>query len=182
MGAMPLAGFHHYSTSLHTPAAQGDGTAAFVIGAVVIVLAWLLIAIGKAKSNRYSPRDKAPFSGIYEANLRQEARFGKGRTIPPPKPNTSGPNWQLKKAEVSEGWIWVAVLLGILGVLAYSQINVPQAEEAVSHALTSGPALRPEHPSIGHPRPPTRSGRSVAYGHHPSRVHPYGRRLRRRIR
>jgi hypothetical protein len=165
------AGFHHYYLPPHTPAARGDGTATFVIGAVIVVLVWLLIAIGRAKGQRYSPSDTAPFSGIYEATLKQRSHFGKGNEIPPPNPSQKGPNWELKKVEVSEGWIWVALLLGLLGVAAYSQVDVPRAEKTIAHAL--GPAVTPTRPPppAGRPSPE----RHALYAPRNVRGHPYHR-------
>jgi hypothetical protein len=130
-----------------TAAAQGDGNVALLIGAVVLVIIVILVDLGRIKSKRYSPDDPTPWTGSYEATLKARAFSEKGKPLPPPSPSLKGPNWKLKEAHSTSQWLVVAMLLGILGVLAYSQLDLSTLPQLASNS--TGPVNTT--PPVNHP-------------------------------
>lgn len=142
------SGSQHLSDSA---AARGDGLAVIVLICVVISVVALMGAIAADKRKTFKTGEKAPRTGEYRAEAK--AYHGEGRTIAPPGNET----WKLEEAHISERWLVLVLLLCAMGVLWYSQVNVPGMGEAVFHSLgpasTPAPVHQPDHHVTGRHRP-----------------------------
>jgi hypothetical protein len=116
-----------------TAAQRGDGLVVLGLLIIVVIVIALMGSIASDKRKVLKTGDKAPRTGEYRAEAR--AFHGEGRTIAPP----AGERWRLEEAHITEQWLLVVLLLCGLGVLCYSQINIPRAEETVGHALGVAP-------------------------------------------
>jgi hypothetical protein len=159
-----VAGLHHFNSSPDTAASRGDWLA--VLG--LIVVAFLVIStmasVASDKRKTFKTGQKTPRAGEYRGEAK--AFHGKDRTIAQPE----SMEWRLKEAYFDEQWLWIVLLLCVIGALCYSQINIPRAEEAVSHAL--GPVVSPPPPprtSVHHVE------RHAPYHPRGARVHPHRR-------
>jgi hypothetical protein len=121
---------------------RGDGSAAVVIGIVLVVILIIVIRYIEVKLSHYGPDDPVPWTGDYEAKLTAHAFCRQGDTMPPPKPSQKGKNWRLKRGVSSSQWIVVAFLLGTLALLAYSQADISGLQQLSSHP-TPPPAPSP---------------------------------------
>jgi hypothetical protein len=156
-----------------TAAQRGDGLVVLGLLFIVVIVIAIMGSIASDKRRVLKTNDKAPRTGEYRAEAR--AYHGAGRTIGPP----SNERWRLEEAHVSERWLVVVLMLCGIGVLCYSQVNIPRAEETVAHSLgvaTPQPTREPdsvrhtEHGPSSLPRwaPPRNT--------HHRRVHPSPRR------
>jgi hypothetical protein len=151
-----------------TAAARGDGLTVLGLLAVIALVVALMGAIGRDKGKRFSPGEKAPRTGKYEAKLTATAYSGEGRTLPPPKGQITDEDgkWRLVDAHTSERWLGIAILLCVLGALCYSQLNIPRMEKTVGQAL--GVATPQPPPPTRYPSPVRHfhGGQQVVYEPH----------------
>ncbi len=112
-----------------TAAQRGDGLVVLSLLVIVVIVIAIMGSVASDKRRVFKTGEKTPRAGEYRAEAR--AFHGADRTIGPP----SGERWRLEEAHFSERWLVVVLLLCGLGVLCYSQINIPRAEETLAHSL-----------------------------------------------
>jgi hypothetical protein len=134
-------------------------------GALVVVVIIVLIILGQlmqAKGKKLPPGEKAPWTGRYEAP--QRAWSGKGSTLPPTA--SKGSQWQLKEAySPSSSWIPFALILAVLALLCYSQVDTSQLQDLISSHQVSEP--RPAPAERHHVTAPVEHHTAAAHGHKP---------------
>jgi hypothetical protein len=153
---MRAAPFGHLdaATDLSGTAAQrGDGLVVLGLLVIVVLVIALMGSIASDKRKILKTGDKAPRTGKYKAEA--EAYHGEGRPIAPP----ANERWRLDEAHTSEGWLVVVLMLCALGVLCYSQIDIPRAEETVAHAVGVATPQPTRDPDSIHQKDHRRSSR-----------------------